>query len=241
MLPRILLLQARHADDPAKAEERASFAARARLPLDAFISHDLLLGPPTLDDLHGYDALMIGGAGEFDVSKRNLPFFQDTLDFLVAVVDEGFPTFASCFGFQLMVEALGGKIIPDPERTEVGTFEIMLTDAGREDELFRCLPRKFDAQLGHKERAAYLPSGAVNLATSELCPYQALRIPGKPIWATQFHPELSLEDNRARFLRYMRVYAGVLSEEELEATLRGFRPSPHTHQLIPRFLELIRQ
>lgn len=105
------------------AAERRSFAARAGLPVDAFVPHDLLGGPPDLEDALAYDALMVGGSGDYYVSKGNLPFRDDTLDFVRRLVDTGHPMFASCFGFHLLVRALGGTIVHDPDHTEVGTFD----------------------------------------------------------------------------------------------------------------------
>lgn len=235
----LLLLQARYPGDPAKEEERASFAARLGVPRDAIVSHDLLQGPPTLDQVRAYTALLIGGAGDFDVTKRNLPYFEDTLELLRQVVAEGHPMFASCFGFQMLVDALGGRIVRDEAHMEVGTYRIYLTDAAREDELFRILPPTFMAQEGHKERAEVLPPGVIHLAYSDRVPYQAFRVPGKPIWATQFHPELTGAENRRRFEQYVRVYGKYMSEEELQERLRMFQPSPETERLLPRFLELI--
>jgi GMP synthase (glutamine-hydrolysing) len=186
-----------------------------------------------------YDALMVGGSGDYYVSKGNLPWFPEVLELLREIVARGHPTFASCFGFQLMVRALGGEIIHDPEKTEVGTYQLTLTEAGRADELLGRLPQRFPAQLGRKDRAAQLPPGCVNLAYSQLCPFQAMRVPGKPIWATQFHPELSGEENRIRFSRYLEGYASVIGEEEQKRALDRFRESPDTLVLSPRFLELV--
>lgn len=236
---KILLLQARHEDDPARAEERASFATRAGLELEQFIPHDLLQGPPTLEQVRRYDALMVGGSGDYTVSKWNLPQQAALLELLTEVVALGHPTFASCFGFHLLVEALGGEIIHDPERLEVGTYPLTLTAEGRRDELFRILPLTFCAQLGHKDRALHLPPGAANLAASELAPQQAFRLSGKPIWATQFHPELSGMDNRLRFERYARVYADVYTPSELQTVRDRFAESAEAERLIPRFLKLV--
>jgi GMP synthase (glutamine-hydrolysing) len=239
MTPKLLLLQARRPDDPAKEEERASFAARLHLPIEAIVSHDLLQGPPSLEKVVQYNATLIGGAGEFDVSKRNLPYFDLTLQRLREMVDLGHPMFASCFGFQMLVQALGGNIIFDPESAEVGAFELHLTPEAQQDELFSVLPPVFMAQLGHKERAEFLPPGVINLASSERVAYEAFRVPGKPIWATQFHPELTREENLQRFQRYLDIYAKLFTEEEIRQTLANFRPSPETEKLLPRFLELI--
>jgi GMP synthase (glutamine-hydrolysing) len=239
MPPRILLFQARNHDDQARLEERQSFADKAGLDIEQIIPCDLLSGTPTLQEVLGYDALMVGGSGDYYVSKGNLPGFAQVLELLRGIVARGHPTFASCFGFQLMVKALGGEIVYDQEGVEVGTYDLMLTEAGQEDELLGLLPRQFQAQLGRKDRASRLPPGCVNLAFSESTPFQAMRIPEKPIWATQFHPELSGEENWTRFQRYQRGYASVLGEEGQMAAASRFCESPETLVLIPRFIELI--
>jgi GMP synthase (glutamine-hydrolysing) len=182
---------------------------------------------------------MVGGSGAYSVSKNDLPNQYAVMATLAEVMQVGHPTFASCYGFHLIVQALGGQIIHDPGCTEVGAFELTPTVDGRVDELFGYLPDKFMAQEGHKDRASRLPRGVLNLASSARAPYQALRIPGKPIWATQFHPELTVEDNLLRFSRYKDVYAKMYSPQELKALLDGFRPSPETEELIPRFLDVV--
>lgn len=239
MTLKILLLQARNQDDLAKDEERQSFAHKAGLDVEQIIPHDLLSGPPSLRKVLSYDALMVGGSGDYYVSKGNLPGFSELLEVLRDIVARGHPTFASCFGFQLMVKALGGEIVTDIASMEVGTYDLTLTEAGQKDELLGALPRQFRAQLGHKDKASQLPPGCVSLASSELSRYQAIRIPEKPIWATQFHPELSGQENQTRFLRYQKGYASVMSEEEHTAASNRFRESPETMILIPRFLELV--
>lgn len=236
---KILLLQARYKQDKARQEERQSFADRAGLDIEQIVPHDLLESPPTLAQIRQFDALMVGGSGSYSVSKYNLPDQPAVLDVLAEVVEIGHPTFASCFGFHLMVSALGGRVIYDPECMEVGTYELFLTENGRADELFSFLPASFKAQLGHKDRADLLPAGVLNLASSCNAPYQALRIPGKPIWATQFHPEMTGAENRIRFDRYADEYAAVYSPAELTAVLDRFADSPEADELIPRFLETV--
>lgn len=235
----ILLLQARHEDDLARHEECQSFADRAGLPLEQIVPFDLLQRTPTLAEIRRCDALMIGGSGAFSVSKYNLPNQYAVMAVLAETVSIGHPIFASCYGFHLLVQALGGTIIYDPAGMEVGAFQLTLSAAGRADELFGYLPDTFMAQLGHKDRATRLPGGVLNLAASARAPFQALRIPGKPIWATQFHPELTVEDNLLRFSRYKDVYADLYSPQELQALVDGFVASPETEALIPRFLQTV--
>jgi GMP synthase (glutamine-hydrolysing) len=239
MTMRILLLQARNEEDPMRHAERRSFADKTGLQLDQIVPHDLLTGPPGLGALETHDALMVGGSGDYYVSNRSLPHFDAQVDFLREVVDRGYPMFASCFGFQILVAALGGEVTYDPESMEVGTYRLEVSKAGREDPLMGRLPVTFDAQMGRKDRASRLPAGVINLASSERNPHQALRVPGKPIWATQFHPELDLETNLERFFRYLEGYAELLSPEEQRLAAENFRESPHTEELLPGFLDLV--
>jgi GMP synthase (glutamine-hydrolysing) len=236
---KILLLQARNYDDKAKDEERFSFAEMSSLDLESIVPHDLLSGTPSLKEVKSFDALMVGGSGDYYVSKQNLPGFSAVLDLLSEVISTGHPMFASCFGFQMLVQALGGEIIYDPDNMEVGTYRLSLTDSGVEDELFSSLPTSFLAQLGHKDRADHLPDSVVNLASSSCSQYQAIRIPNKPIWATQFHPELTRDENLKRFHRYLDGYAPMMGESEIEETLARFKESPETENLLRGFLDIV--
>ncbi|MCP5101016.1 MAG: hypothetical protein GY943_36155, partial [Chloroflexi bacterium] len=73
----ILLLQARKQDDAARIEERQSFADAAGIPVDQVHTFDLLSSVPTVATVQQFDALMIGGSGDYYVSKQNLPNFDD--------------------------------------------------------------------------------------------------------------------------------------------------------------------
>lgn len=236
---RLLLLQARETHDPMRGHEHTCFVDRTGLAPAQIIPHDLLSGPPSMAEIRRYDGLLMGGSGDFLVSKGNQPNFEPMLDTLREVIEAKHPTFASCYGFQAMVHALGGEVIHDPENVEVGTFELELTEAATEDELFRHLPRRFVAQQGHKDRAARLPEGFVHLASSERAPFQALRVPGAPVWAAQFHPELDRDGNRMRYRHYLEHYSPELTPEEVDAAMERFGHSPETSELLGRFLRVV--
>ena len=236
----LLLLQARLATDPVLPEERESFAEAALVPVTEIDSWNLVeRGAPDLDTATRYDGLLVGGSGDFLVSERDMPYMEETFRFLGEVVEKDIPMFASCFGFQCLVEALGGKVVYDPDNAEVGTCDVTLTDAGRSDPLFGELPPVFAAQLGRKDRAERLPEGVVNLATSSACSSQALRLPGKRIWASQFHPELTETTNRGRFYRYLQNYQNVMAPGALRDIAAGFRPSPEPGRLLADFARAV--
>jgi GMP synthase (glutamine-hydrolysing) len=148
------------------------------------------------------------------------------------------PMFASCWGFQALARALGGQVRNDRRRAEVGTHPLQLTDAGRADPLFGRLPDPFIAQMGHEDHVITLPPGAVHLAASENVPHQAYTFADRPIYATQFHAELSADDLRKRirsYPEYLKLLTGLTFEEFCEQT----QETPECAQLAPRFLSLL--
>lgn len=237
--PKFVLLQARHAEDPEREAERRLFAERLGAGEDRVRGHNLVESVPELSFLHSHDAILVGGSGDFYVSDGRFPRQERLFDVLREVVDGPTPIFGSCFGFQMLTAALGGEVIHDPDQMELGTYTVELTEEGRADELFSVLPASFPAQLGRKDRALRLPEGATHLAGSELCPLQAFRYRDRPVWATQFHPELDAATNLRRFRVYVENYEGYLEEAERVEIGSRFHESTATVALLPRFLELI--
>lgn len=233
---RFTLLQARNADDPARIDEHNAFADRLGISAGRLRPVDILTR--TLDQglLEDTDVLLVGGSGEYSVLDDH-PAVHRFIDFLCEVADTDQPMFASCFGFQALALGLGGEVIEDDDHAEVGTYVLDLTEAGRGDRLFSALPANFDAQLGHKDRVSRLPGGVQPLARSELCPIQAFCLPGKPVYATQFHAELSWRENKERFRGYMATYGALFGEKEALHKLYSHRPSPDANALLSRFVE----
>lgn len=236
---RIALLQARDEEDPVRSEERRSFAIRSGIASEQITAFSVVEEPPSLARLSDFDAVMVGGAGDYFVSLSNLPYQEHFFELLREITARERPMFASCYGFQNLAQALGGEVIHAPERTEVGTYELELTEAGHRDPLLGALPRRFSAQMGRKDLARRLPEGLDNLARSALCEHQAFRVGEAPIWATQFHPELDHTTNRARFERYVESYQKAMSPEEIARSLDNYRPSREAGDLLRRFLLLV--
>jgi GMP synthase (glutamine-hydrolysing) len=82
-----------------------------------------------------------------------------------------------------------------------------------------------------------LPTGCLNLAFSPLCEVQSYRLQGKLIYATQFHPEMSQQENQERAMGYLQVYD--VEQTTPERLARMFRPSHEASGLIPRFLQMV--
>lgn len=229
---KLRLLQAREPGDVVREEERTAFAERLGLPPSHILPHDLLTGAASLTQItDGVDAVLVGGSGAFSVYDDHA-WVRDFLRLLGELVDRQTPMFASCFGFQGLVVALGGVVEKDELNAEVGTFPVRLAPAAADDPLFGALPPTFEVQLGHKDRATRFPAALTHLAASDRCPHQALRVPGAPIWATQFHPELTRDDNLLRFARYEASYTATFGAARYAEMVAGFRPSPVNDTLL---------
>ncbi len=188
-----------------------------------------------LDDV---DVLLVGGAGEFSVLDAYPPI-RTFIDFLADTASAGkTPVFASCFGFQALILGLGGEVVSDEDNAEVGSYEVYTTPEAGTDPLFGTLPSPFIAQLGHKDRAERLPEEITCLAYSDRALCQAVRLEGRPVYATQFHPELTGDDNRQRFLGYMEQYGRLFGEAEAQRRLDSHKPSPEANALLRRFVDL---
>jgi GMP synthase (glutamine-hydrolysing) len=234
--PSFLLLQVRDADDPMQGHEVVCFARGLAVPETAIAVHDLLAGPPAPAALDRVDVVLLGGSGDYSV-VRGGPWLPGALEAMAALVHDGKPTFASCWGFQAMARALGGEVVTDRSRAEVGTIRLELTSAGESDPVFGPLGKRFDAQSGHEDIVETLPDGATLLASSDRVVNEAFRFDGKPIYCTQFHPELTRADLLARIARYPAYLplCGVSTQEELEAITPE---TPHTEGILRRFLAL---
>ena len=233
---RVRLIQIR--ERPAVVEEeQASFAERCGLPRDAFVVTNALRDPLTPDLLDNVDAVMIGGAGAYSVTET-YPWTQGLIDLCLACAERQTPLFGSCWGHQFIARAFGGTVINDPERAEMGTHTVDLTDEGRRDPLFATLPARLVTQMGHHDRVSVLPESAVELAETPVAPYQAFRLRGLPIYGTQFHSELDMETERSRLVTYRPYYPEMQDEAVYQATMDALRPSPDADDLLRRFLLL---
>lgn len=158
---------------------------------------------PTEELYSQYEAVFIGGTGDFSVAQDRPDWFEPLTAWTAGLLDTDVPTLGLCYGFHLMAHAMGGEVKTRPDLEETGTFEVSLTDEGQKDAILSCLPSNFLAQQGHHDVVLSMPEGWVRLADSERCHWQAFKHPEKPYYGLQFHPELRRED----FLDRMRAYA----------------------------------
>lgn len=186
-------------------------------------------------ELHGIDALIIGGSGDHSVTQ-DYAFTPWLEDLVLRAVDDGTPVFGICWGHHFLGRIFGGRVVTDPARKEVGTFDVELNAVGLNDPLFHGHPPRFGAQLVHHDAIIDLPAGFIELGHSSACPHQVIRMVDRPVYGSQFHGEMTHEQLRQRLLMYRDEY--LEGEDHLQTLVDGLRPTPEAHGVLRRFLEL---
>lgn len=243
---RYLLLQTRNNGDPMAAQEVRCFARMLDCEISAISVFDLLSAAPSLDALQQPDMLLLGGSGHYsaasDIGEPGRPrsrseWLERALDTLREIHRLAKPTFASCWGFQAMARAIGGRCVNDLPNAEVGTIELQLTTAGRGDPVFGGLPQTFAAHAGHEDHVIELPSDAELLASSSRVKEQAFRFIGRPIYCTQFHPELDRAAMLERVVAYPE-YVARIARISFDDFVHSVHETPEANSLLRRFVAI---
>ena len=182
-----------------------------------------------IPDLVGYHALILSG-GEYSPEEFEAPFFQAERDRVLLAIEEGMPIFGVCLGHQLLAHWLGGKVERGP--WEVGWYEVTLTPAGLNDPLFGDISPQFYAFLWHCDQITQLPTGALNLTSSELCAVQAFRYGDLPVWGVQFN--LQFDPALAEGVLRGATWLSNVGIDGEEMAKRGYQVYDGSHERIFR-------
>ncbi len=232
---KLLLIQARVSDDPMLKHERECVSKQSQLEESNLLTHNLVNGLPPESMLEQVVGVVLGGSGAFYASKGDMPHFDAYLPWLRALVASHKPVLGICYGHHCLARALGSEVFHGPEHAEVGSYWLEVTPEAHEDALFHDVSTRFAAQLGHKDHVRTLPHGTTWLAKTKASPYQAFKVQEAPTWGVQFHPELTDDDNRQRFLFYVDYARAVAKTEDSGERLPDFIPSPESNRLLSRF------
>jgi GMP synthase (glutamine-hydrolysing) len=207
-VPRLLVIE-HGSNDP--AGPLGDWLRAAGLDLDV---RDAGAGQQLPGDLSGHDGLLVLGGSMGATDDDVAPWLPQVRALLRAAVTGEVPTLGVCLGGQLLAVANGGRLGPNPDGPEIGAQLVAKRAAAALDPLFGPMPITPDVIQWHWDAVLDLPPGAIHLASSPTCEYQAFRL-GRLAWGLQFHIETTAELIR----EWAAEDAEVLVDYDLERIL----------------------
>jgi GMP synthase (glutamine-hydrolysing) len=102
------------------------------------------------------------------------------------LLELGVPVMGICYGMQLLVHELGGKV----EEAEVGEFGRADLTVIEQGTLLKGMPKEQTCWMSHRDTVIEPPPGFTALASSSVSPVAAVEDARRRIYGIQFHPEV---------------------------------------------------
>ena len=106
------------------------------------------------------------------------------------VFDLDIPILGICYGMQTLAEQMGGQVI-SADHKEFGHAEINIKS---DSVLFSGLDKTLNVWMSHGDQVQDIPDEFTLVASTSTAPIAAMQHNSKPIYALQFHPEVTHTD-----------------------------------------------
>lgn len=123
---------------------------------------------------------IILSGGPHSVYEKNAPCFNKE------IFELGIAVLGICYGMQIMVKTLGGKVAESKQR-EYGRAQMYIDD---HDGIFFSLPASIVSWMSHTDKVTVLPKGFAQSAHTLNTKYASICDPKRKLFAVQFHPEV---------------------------------------------------
>ena len=132
-----------------------------------------------LDSLENYDSVILSGRRE---NEKNTNKVNSKI--VISSIKNNIKLLGICYGAEILSLTLGGTIRKTPSFQKGNeTIKILRENPIASDSL--------DVFESHRFEVSALPGALVSLAESRNCRYEIIQYEKKPIFGTQFHPEMS--------------------------------------------------
>ena len=112
------------------------------------------------------------------------------------IFDLGVPILGICYGMQTLAEQMGGHVI-SVDQKEFGHSALEVVS---ESIIFKNLNKKINVWMSHGDQVQDLPDDFVLSASTASAPIAAMEHKNLPIYAIQFHPEVTHTDDGQKIL-----------------------------------------
>ena len=112
------------------------------------------------------------------------------------IFDLGVPILGICYGMQTLAEQMGGHVI-SADQKEFGRSALEVVS---ESIIFQNLNKKINVWMSHGDQVQDLPDDFVLSASTATAPIAAMEHKNLPIYAIQFHPEVTHTDDGQKIL-----------------------------------------
>jgi GMP synthase (glutamine-hydrolysing) len=126
-----------------------------------------------------------------------------------SVFDLGIPILGICYGMQTLAEQMGGHVISSDQK-EFGHSELTIV---KDSVLFKNLKKQINVWMSHGDQVQDIPDEFDLIAATETAPISAMEHINLPIYAIQFHPEVThTEDGKTILDNFIFEICGASSE-----------------------------
>ena len=129
-----------------------------------------------------------------------------------ALFEQNIPVLGICYGCQLMVQLLGGRV-EAAQRDMAREYGRTVTAYSAECLLFRDLPAEGISWMSHGDYVSQLPEGFSVFAETAHCPNAGIADQARKLYGLQFHPEVHHTENGQAMLRaFLREVCGTAGD-----------------------------
>ncbi|MBN1494662.1 glutamine-hydrolyzing GMP synthase [Candidatus Peregrinibacteria bacterium] len=141
------------------------------------------------EELKEYKGLILSG-GPQSVYDEGAPKCD------INIFNLGIPILGICYGLHIMIQSLGGKVMPGKIK-EYGKTTLKVLN---KQDIFEGLSDAETVWMSHGDEAAGLPEGFEKTASTEPCVNAGIANFAKKLYAIQFHPEVTHTINGNKIL-----------------------------------------
>ncbi len=192
----------------------------------------------SLPKLDSFDWLIIMGGPMNIYDDGRYPWLRAEREFLCKALHAGKTALGVCLGAQLLADALGARVYPNPVK-EIGWFPVGFRDADGIRRFFPGAPATLEVFHWHGDTFD-LPPGAQWLAGSRHCPHQAF-VWNNRVVGLQFHLEMTTSGLEALIDNCrgeLVTGQAIQSEAEMRATSGHWKPM---HSVLHRLLDALEE